>query len=143
METGSKGAMALTGQTTIPGKEALTGQEEAVTHVIMSHQTAVAAAVAFVMTGEVSRTGVRPIGVTVAALAATMSRMTDVGAASETDHVVIMVASVALEMRGRAGGAEKPQLLLLRHPARHSLGGPGGLMCQPSWSGPLANNAAA
>ena len=26
METGSKGAMALTGQTTIPGKEALTGK---------------------------------------------------------------------------------------------------------------------
>ena len=57
----------------------------------MSHQTEVVAAVAFVMTGVVSQTGVSPIGVTVAALAATMSRMTDGGAASETDRVVIMV----------------------------------------------------
>ncbi len=28
---------------------------------------------------------------------------------------------MVLEMKGRAGGAEKPQLLLLRHLARHSL----------------------
>ena len=58
---------------------------------ITSHQTALAVAVAFVMTEVVSQTGVSRIGGTVAALAATMSRMTDVGAASETDHVVIMV----------------------------------------------------
>ena len=62
----------------------------------MSHQTEVGAAVAFVLTGVVSQTGVRPIGVTAAALAATMSRMTDVGATSETDHVAIMVTCCPL-----------------------------------------------
>jgi hypothetical protein len=69
--------------------------------VIMSHQTEVVAAVAFVMTGVVSQTGVRPIGVTAAALAATMSMMTDVGAASETDHVVIMVTCCPLFLVSR------------------------------------------
>jgi len=64
--------------------------------VIMSHQTEVVVAVAFVMTGVVSQTGVRPIGVTAAALAATMSRMTDVVAASETDHVAITVTCCPL-----------------------------------------------
>ncbi len=68
---------------------------------IMSHQTEVVAAVAFVMTGVVSQTGVRPIGVTAAALAATMSMMTDVGAASETDHVVIMVTCCPLFLVAR------------------------------------------
>ena len=62
----------------------------------MSHQTEVVAAGAFVTTGGVSQTGVRPTGVTAAASAATMSRMTDVGAASETDHVVIMVSCCPL-----------------------------------------------
>ena len=63
---------------------------------IMSHQTEVVAAVAFVMTGVVCQKGVKPIGVIAAALAAIMSRMTDVGAASETDHVVIMVTCCPL-----------------------------------------------
>jgi len=81
--------------------------------VIMSHQTEVVATVAFVTTGVVSQRGVRPIGVTAAALAATMSRMTDVGAASETDHVVIMVTCCPLLWVPRTEACSQSVIVLL------------------------------